>query len=62
MKFLIGHKAFVPLCTTLPYIFISHVEHLSKIFYELLYPKMGAKGDWNFPISDLVKNPDGNDI
>ena len=22
----------------------------------------GAKGDWNFQISDLVKNPDGTDI
>ena len=23
---------------------------------------MGAKGDWDFRISDLVKNPDGTDI
>ena len=23
---------------------------------------MGAKGDWDFWISDLVKNPDGTDI
>ena len=23
---------------------------------------LGAKGDWDFRISDLVKNPDGNDI
>ena len=22
----------------------------------------GAKGDWDFQISDLVKNPDGTDI
>ena len=22
---------------------------------------MGAKGDWDFPIFDLVKNPDGTD-
>ena len=22
----------------------------------------GAKGDWDFRISDLVKNPDGTDI
>ena len=24
--------------------------------------KLGAKGDWDFRISDLVKNPDGTDI
>ena len=23
---------------------------------------MGAKGDWDFRISDLIKNPDGTDI
>ena len=23
---------------------------------------LGAKGDWDFQISDLVKNPDGTDI
>ena len=23
---------------------------------------IGAKGDWDFRISDLVKNPDGTDI
>ena len=23
---------------------------------------VGAKGDWDFRISDLVKNPDGTDI
>ena len=23
---------------------------------------MGAKGDWHFQISDLVKNPDGTDF
>ena len=23
---------------------------------------MGANGDWDFQISDLVKNPDGTDI
>ena len=28
--------------------------------YVLLY--VGAKGDWDFRISDLVKNPDGTDI
>ena len=22
----------------------------------------GAKGDWDFRISDLIKNPDGTDI
>ena len=24
--------------------------------------QLGAKGDWDFRISDLVKNPDGTDI
>ena len=23
---------------------------------------VGAKGDWDFQISDLIKNPDGSDI
>ena len=29
-----------------------------------LYPGTGggAKGDWDFRISDLIKNPDGTDI
>ena len=26
------------------------------------YIYIGAKGDWGFQISDLVKNPDGTDI
>ena len=25
-------------------------------------PEQGAKGDWDFRISDLIKNPDGTDI
>ena len=24
--------------------------------------KLGAKGDWDFRISDMIKNPDGTDI
>ena len=24
--------------------------------------QVGAKGDWDFRITDLVKNPDGTDI
>ena len=37
-----------------PYHFVGEV---------LLHPVyMGAKGDWDFRISDLVKNPDGTDI
>ena len=37
-----------------PYHFVGEV---------LLHPvHMGAKGDWYFRISDLVKNPDGTDI
>ena len=26
------------------------------------YMTMGAKGDWDFRICDLVKNPDGTDV
>ena len=28
----------------------------------VLYCYMGAKVDWDFLISDVVKNPDGTDI
>ena len=31
-------------------------------YYYLLRCKAGAKGDWDFWISDLVKIPDGTDI
>ena len=31
-----------------------------RILY--FYCVLGAKGDWDFRISDLVKNPDGTDI
>ena len=27
-----------------------------------IYYFVGAKGDWDFWISDLIKNPDGTDI
>ena len=30
--------------------------------YYTSYYYIGAKGDWDFQISDLVKNPDGTDI
>ena len=30
--------------------------------YFIIYNIMGAKVDWDFWISDLVKNPDGTDI
>ena len=30
--------------------------------YKLYIVRKGAKGDWDFRISDLVKNPDGTDI
>ena len=32
-----------------------------NIIRNLIY-RRGAKGDWDFQISDLVKNPDGTDI
>ena len=28
----------------------------------MIYIIKGAKGDWDFRISDLVKNPDGTDV
>ena len=36
-----------------------------NIFLSTLFPniiKLGAKGDWDFRISDLVKSPDETDI
>ena len=32
------------------------------IFLNVIISKMGAKGDWDFRISDLIKNPDGTDV
>ena len=32
------------------------------IYFELIIERGGAKGDWDFRISDLVKNPDGTDV
>ena len=31
--------------------------HINNIMYY-----MGVKGDWDFWISDLVRNPDGTDV
>ena len=41
---------------------IIDIVNNKKILYLLLYFIVGAKGDWNFQISDLVKNPDRTDI
>ena len=40
------------------------IYFLYKILMELYENKLtkGAKGDWDFRISDLVKNPNGTDI
>ena len=35
---------------------------LSVHFIQLLHLGLGAKVEWDFRISDLVKNPDGTDI
>ena len=32
------------------------------MYYEHAYAYAGAKDDWDFWISELVKNPDGTDI
>ena len=39
----------------------ARASHLWSVFIKLNQSK-GAKGDWDFLISDLVKNPDGTDI
>ena len=44
-----------------------NMEQRYKIFYKKKHirhktMKLGAKGDWDFRISDLVKNTNGNDI
>ena len=33
-----------------------------KVNKPFIIGDVGAKGDWDFRISDLVKNPDGTDI
>ena len=38
------------------YLYINLNFIFSSVFFE------GAKGDWDFRISNLVKNPDGTDI
>ena len=38
---------------TYPHVLFSFIAHNMGT---------GAKGDWDFRISDLVKNPDGTDI
>ena len=45
-------------------------EYIHWLFDSWIYPFLyvynilnsGAKDDWDFQISDLVKNPDGTDI
>ena len=36
--------------------------YLQNCFLSNHIHSLGAKGDWDFRISDLVKNPDGTDI
>ena len=38
----------------------SYVKYSQTLEYTIF--NVGAKGDWDFRISDLVKNPDGTDI
>ena len=35
---------------------------LCFVYFSTFLLMSGAKGDWDFRISDLVKNPDGTDI
>ena len=37
-------------------------EKLHNMQYKSLNIYAGAKGDWDFRISDLIKNPNGIDI
>ena len=39
-----------------------HASYSSPGIIRNLKSRRGAKGDWDFRISDLVKNPDGTDI
>ena len=41
-------------------LFRKHILNFG--LFRLFIFSMGAKGDWDFQISDLVKNPDGTDI
>ena len=46
---------------------VNMLENSSNIAVSLpinlsINVRLGAKGDWEFRISDLVKNPDGTDI
>ena len=38
------------------------LENYQVLSLYSVYTVYGAKGDWDFRISDLVKNPDGTDI
>ena len=45
------------------FIYVSIQYYVQNVFYlHYIIIKSGAKGDWDFRISDLVKNPDGTDI
>ena len=50
------------MCGDLIFIILDKFES-SKYVLNLTYlAKMGEKVDWDFRISDLVKNPDGTDF
>ena len=44
------------------YYFLSENIYTRVLKFLQVNMKVGAKGDWDFRISDLVKNPDGTDI
>ena len=39
----------------------SIIIDVNLIKIKLIIPEAGKKGDWDFRISDLVKNPDGTE-
>ena len=48
---------------TLTYVILRYImlHYITLRYVTLYYIYYGAKGDWNFVISDLVKIPDGTD-
>ena len=56
VKLVTPHPMVVPSSSGLPGLLIWHLA----IFYRDTL-KIGVTGDWDFQISDLVKNPDGSD-
>ena len=44
------------------FIILGSTSYIIAYYITFHYITLGEKGDWDFRISDLVKNPDGTDI